>query len=477
MDNSKLQKEPTIFLSYRREDSGDSANSIYADLVHAFGPGSVYIDSDQRPGDEWRKILLKELATSSVVIVVIGPSWLKIHETESGQRRLDAEGDLVRLEIEEAIAKGKIVMPLLVRDATLPEPQHLPASIRGLRGHEALSIPPDDQDRGTNDLIDALRGHGLKPIRLDKRPREVEPSMLGVLDYFYRRIGQAAAGDKQRAVATQTPVKVPGISDLWLFIDDFAGPITEAPPIFVPGQLSPYAPLLFGNPFYKRRLHLELRQNSARLVEVFGNEFGDLLNGLMSYSAGQMVIRPYFRGTKYGFLGLYESIVRNSIPVMIDRKYYDSTLAALLRQRMNTLDVHVAGFLAEIPNYMRDALDDFGITDRLRTLLSDQTLERVGHPNYALVVNGDADSFVKLDGEKSRGRYLDGDIWATNAANSLVTRFIDISSREDMRDAVVEIEDELRSISHGRGIVSSFDTRLAPVKERVPDRVLTADQL
>jgi hypothetical protein len=204
-----------------------------------------------------------------------------------------------------------------------------------------------------------------------------------------------------------------------------------------------------------------------------------LLNGFMSYSAGQMVIRPYFR-TKYAFLGLYESIVRNSIPVMIERQYYHATVASIFRQ-FNTLEVRVQGFLGEIPNYTQDALNDFGIRERLRSILSDETIGRVGHPNYALFVNGDDETFISVpescDERPRSSRYLDGDVWIANAANSLIARFIDVSSREDMLKAVAEINQELRRSSHGREIVSSFDVRAAPIESTIPNRILSADQI
>jgi hypothetical protein len=96
-------------------------------------------------------------------------------------------------------------------------------------------------------------------------------------------------------------------------------------------------------------------------------------------------------------------------------------------------------------------------------------------------VQGDHNSFVTLpDASKDHplsSRYLDGDVWVANAVNSLITRFIDISSREDMLHAVTQITRELQRSPFGRGTVSSFDTRIAPIEDMVPDRVLSADQL
>jgi hypothetical protein len=166
---------------------------------------------------------------------------------------------------------------------------------------------------------------------------------------------------------------------------------------------------------------------------------------------------------------------------MIEKEYYSEILLPLFRgSGINCLEVSLQGFLDEIPNYTQDALNDFGITERLRSVLDDETLKQIGKPNCALFVRGDKESFVDMPAEhKDRPyyRYLDGDIWVANAANSVITRFIDISSREDMLQAVNQLNVELRKSMSGRGILSSFDVRMAKIEDTLPDRVLSAAQL
>ena len=142
--------------------------------------------------------------------------------------------------------------------------------------------------------------------------------------------------------------------------------------------------------------------------------------------------------------------------------------------------MRLQAFLGKIPNYTKDALDDFGITERLRSILGEQTIQQIGKPNCALFVQGDDDTFIDLpdmSGKPLSSRYLDGDVWVANAENSLITRFINISSREEMLNAVAQINHELRTSAHGRGTVSSFDVRLAPIEDTMPDRILSTDQL
>lgn len=481
MNTADSQQNASIFLSYRKEDTKEVTIQLHEYLEYALGTEKVFIDFRSiNPGEQWPPLIRDKLNSATVMIVVIGRDWIKVSDPKSYQRRLDAEGDWVRVEIEEALRTQKVVIPVLVRDAVMPTAEQLPPSIRELVNCQTITISSEDWHRGVERLVEALAKHGIQSVHnVADRPARSESSMLGVIDYFYRRIGQAAFEERASVRPVSRIVNCTGMSNLWEFIEDLMlqkQSINQAPAISIHGQLSPYAPLLFGNPLYKRQLHLGLRQGAVKLVEELGYEFGELLNGLLSYSAGQMVIRPYFEG-EYVFLGLYESIVRNSIPVMIERQYYNSTVGPLFRQ-FNCLEVGLQAFLGEIPNYTQDALNDFGITERLHSIIDDQTIKQVGRPNYALFVKGDDGSCINVPADHPLpSRYLDGDVWVANAANSLITRFIDISSSKDMLNAVTQITRELRMSAFGRGIVSSFDVRFAPIEDMVPDRVLSAEQL
>ena len=313
MNTTDPQQNPLIFLNYRREDSKDVTVRLHDDLEYALGPGTVFLDVGSiAAGGPWPQLICDRVNQAAVVIVVIGRDWLKVSDPDSFQRRLDIEDDWVRVEIEEALRAQKVIIPVLVRDARPPSAAQLPASIRELANRQAISIPSEDWRRGVRRLIDALSTHGVPSVRdAGDRPARPEPSILGVIDYFYRRIGRAASSATGSTRGEATTVQCASMSDLWQFIEEFMlhkQPIRQAPAVSVRGQLSPYAPLLFGNPMHKRQLHLELRQGAIQLIEELGFEFGELLNGLLSYSAGQMVIRPYF-GSNYVYLGLYESIV------------------------------------------------------------------------------------------------------------------------------------------------------------------------
>ena len=86
----------------------------------------------------------------------IGRDWLTVTD-ERHQRRLDNPADFVRLEIETALKSNIPVVPLLVRDASMPREEELPESLKALAYQHDLAIRPDpDFHRDMDRLIEAL---------------------------------------------------------------------------------------------------------------------------------------------------------------------------------------------------------------------------------------------------------------------------------------------------------------------------------
>lgn len=130
-----------MFLSYRRDDSAGSAGRIHEHLAQEFGSDAIFRDYDSlKPGQEFRSAIESALASSEVVVVVIGRNWLKA--TDNRGVRLEQPDDLVRREIEVALSTGKKVIPVLVDGAKMPAPEELPESIRRLAMRQSLDVRP-----------------------------------------------------------------------------------------------------------------------------------------------------------------------------------------------------------------------------------------------------------------------------------------------------------------------------------------------
>lgn len=154
---------PSIFISYRREDSAGFAGRLADALERDFPAEQVFRDVDDiRPGEDFVRAIEDRLAAVDVVLVLIGPHWLEA--SRDGQRRLEAADDFVRLEVRTALALGKPVIPLLVGGARMPAETDLPEDIRPLARRQAFVL----SDAGWRADVERLRA-ALLPL-LPPRP-------------------------------------------------------------------------------------------------------------------------------------------------------------------------------------------------------------------------------------------------------------------------------------------------------------------
>ncbi|HUT35684.1 MAG TPA: TIR domain-containing protein [Planctomycetota bacterium] len=131
---------PKIFVSYRREDSSDVTGRIYDHLEARFGAQSLFIDVDTIPyGADFRRHIEQELGKCHVLLAIIGQRWLTVLGRD-GTRRLDDPGDFVRAEIELALARGIVVVPVLVHGAAMPRPEELPLDLQPLAFRNAAEV-------------------------------------------------------------------------------------------------------------------------------------------------------------------------------------------------------------------------------------------------------------------------------------------------------------------------------------------------
>jgi hypothetical protein len=148
---------PSIFLSYRRDDSIDAAGRIYDRLVQHFGRESIFMDVDSIPlGIDFRQYLQDTVSRCDVLLAVIGQGWLEARHSEgplAGQRRLDNPDDFVRIEIQTALARGIAVIPVLVGRATMPIAKDLPDELKELAFRHAAEVRPG---KDFHDHVDRL---------------------------------------------------------------------------------------------------------------------------------------------------------------------------------------------------------------------------------------------------------------------------------------------------------------------------------
>lgn len=196
-----------IFISYRREDSADVTGRIYDRLTADFGREAIFKDVDDIPlGVNFKDHLNNVVAQCAVELVVIGQQWLDAQDSR-GRRRLDDPTDFVRIEVEAALSRGVPVIPILVRDASMPEADQLPPGMVELAYRNGTHVRPDpDFHRDVDRLVNGLEGYvrpQAKPAKSTGQvlsratPAPVRPAPMpeaGQQTPFFRRWWRVGAG-------------------------------------------------------------------------------------------------------------------------------------------------------------------------------------------------------------------------------------------------------------------------------------------
>jgi hypothetical protein len=127
-----------IFICYRREEAGDIVGRLKDRLVR--DKERVFVDLDMIAGIDWPREIEKRVSTSALLLAVIGPEWLKkLHDgLHSGNSQ-----DFVRFEIETALRHGVPVIPVLIRNSTMPNIAELPDNIEELANRMAQPLRND----------------------------------------------------------------------------------------------------------------------------------------------------------------------------------------------------------------------------------------------------------------------------------------------------------------------------------------------
>jgi cellulose biosynthesis protein BcsQ len=137
--SSSRRGSGSVFMSYRREEQS-YALRLASSINRLMGPNTVFLDVESIPlGADFREAVESRLRSADVVLVVMGPEWLKAH-TSSGERRLDDASDFVRREIASALRQNTRVIPVIVGGAAMPSSDELPPEIAELSYRNAIEI-------------------------------------------------------------------------------------------------------------------------------------------------------------------------------------------------------------------------------------------------------------------------------------------------------------------------------------------------
>lgn len=179
---------PRVFISYRWEDTGETASRLARDIERSFGREAVFLDQERlEGGDDWPRRLRDEVSRASVVFVLVGARWLTITDAATGAPRLENPEDWVRQEIEVALQAGSVVVPVLVAGApplTRSAMEHVPSLAR-LADLQASKLRREEWDGDLHRLQALLQARGF-------RAAEEGGGLVGLLSPRRLVIGGAA---------------------------------------------------------------------------------------------------------------------------------------------------------------------------------------------------------------------------------------------------------------------------------------------
>jgi SIR2-like domain/TIR domain len=159
-----------IFINYRHQDIPFAAMMLYRELRSRFGKEDIFFDKGTLlPGMRFPGEIKSHLTDGAgAFIALIGSKWTT---TMLAHRQRDDE-DYVTKEIELALLNGWTIIPVLVDDASLPDPLQLSPAIRALPDCQAARFRQTNLDDDVEELVARLNEIGeSKTIVVGMPPR------------------------------------------------------------------------------------------------------------------------------------------------------------------------------------------------------------------------------------------------------------------------------------------------------------------
>ena len=211
-----------IFLSYRRIEAS-WANRLARHLGNRFGNDLVFEDvEDIAGGEKWHNKIAAAIRDAEVILVMIGPHWLV---DKTGRRRLDEPKDVLRYEVAAALTQKKMILPVLVGGASMPESKELPPNIRRLPGRNAISVTDANWNDDLGRLLDRLRNLLIATRTLE--PLEsVEVELSRLQQEFFAAIRQDQGAASALDIAQHTLALLDRVSPLYptnIFLQEVRG--------------------------------------------------------------------------------------------------------------------------------------------------------------------------------------------------------------------------------------------------------------
>lgn len=421
-----------LFVSYAHKDAR------YRDEFHeALSPlrrrGLIeeWFDGEIVPGEAFDAVIDQHLQAADVIVMLLSKAYVnsyycwEVEHTNAARERRKREVRVVGVVIKSVHLEGTDVSPHKL----------LPRDKKPVQAWRRRDEAWENVCQGIEQVIKDLRC-----------PSQVDDA-LGVP----KTIVRAASAAEERTRASRRG-KAHALASVRAFWEGRGSAVVPGSIVSVSGTFSQFAPMLIGAPTAKRRLHKAFRQ-ALEVDESLRRRKAPTLDACLSVSAGQMVWRLRPEGTAHAYFGLYESIVRNSVPVLVANEYRASRLDEEFRAaERKTFEARVTGRVVALNNTpAKRFLDKYG-----GGIVSREIVRELCRDVYALVVDGDGTGVERLGDP----RYLDGDVWIaveSDGKERFLTSFVDIANPAERKQALEELLSKARALPGPLRIFSQYD--------------------
>lgn len=198
---------PLAFISYRRTDSSAAARWLASSIARTFGTQAVFIDTESiRVADNWVEQINQALAAATLVMPVIGTTWLASHD-EDHRRRIDKPEDWVHKEIAHALQSNLRVLPVVLSGAKLPQASALPPALISLANHQAFELRDSHWEKDLADLLAQLENFGFR--RLSTETIRYPKPMVNLTELTKQELTEALAQLPKWQIVSSTLPKAP----------------------------------------------------------------------------------------------------------------------------------------------------------------------------------------------------------------------------------------------------------------------------
>jgi hypothetical protein len=183
-----------VFISYRREDTGDFATALSVRLREDLGSRNVFRDQDDLiVGDRWQETLDEWMAESDAAVFLVGDKWTG--QREDGTSRILEDDDPVRHEVLQALHLEEAALPLPFLVDLHNPPADLPGDISPLfSDHHYGTVRWENFQTGSSSDYQTILVGIWNALRR-RVPRGVlilgERDGMASLDSLVRRLGES----------------------------------------------------------------------------------------------------------------------------------------------------------------------------------------------------------------------------------------------------------------------------------------------